>query len=464
MNYYAVKAGRTIGIFDNYPDCQKSINGFSNPVFKGFKTKAEAEAYLNDIDLYEQQVKRDIDDGFVIAYCDGSFREELNRYSYGVLIIDKDFNEHEIFGSAKNEKFLSSKNIIGEIFGVINSLDWAVSNGAEKIKIYHDYDGISKWISGEWEAKSDAAKMFIGLYNAKFADLLTVEFVWIPGHSHNKYNERADELAERAFNNRVREPIKGDHWFTINQFKEQELMSIIELIHEALPEITEEQSDSANWNRYRFTYYRSKLTVTLFKSGKRKLLVQGMPSIIFQIFTTYCYELLGVDSADKIMGEAYRTNIDSQKITASCNELCLNFPPDYPENIKKLVRQSIINLEYYVTSEDYSQYAFPALRALEGHMKYMFSKIGINIISKHGFNMFNKDDTSGLFVLPQSVGISNNDIKVKLEKYYNVYHQERHTILHYGDILGETDSTRIIEKKSEADDIIKKCINIICND
>ena len=53
--------------------------------------------------------------------------------------------------------------MIGEVLGAINAMDWALSNHCDKIKIYHDYQGISSWIVGDWKANSDVAKMYIGV-------------------------------------------------------------------------------------------------------------------------------------------------------------------------------------------------------------------------------------------------------------------------------------------------------------
>ena len=104
-----------------------------------------------DKDLWAEIVSEDIRQGYLVAFCDGSYENSLNRYSYGLVLIDKENNEIPLCGYGSNQKFVSSNNIIGEIFGVINALDWAISNGYEKIKIYHDYEGLSRWISGEWQ-------------------------------------------------------------------------------------------------------------------------------------------------------------------------------------------------------------------------------------------------------------------------------------------------------------------------
>lgn len=153
MKYYAVKKGNKAGVFDNWTDCSAAVKGFSGAEYKSFATKEEAEAYINDKDIYLEQIKNDIEAGYVVAFCDGSFDKESDRYAYGVLAIDMELNEYEICGTSKNPKYLDTKNIAGEVLGVIYAMDWAVSNGYDKIRIYHDYEGLSKWASGEWKAR-----------------------------------------------------------------------------------------------------------------------------------------------------------------------------------------------------------------------------------------------------------------------------------------------------------------------
>ena len=166
MKVYAVKKGHQTGIFDNWTDCQAATKGFSGPEFKSFSTREEAEAYLEDRDIWVEQVAKDNSDGYLVAFTDGSYDEDLKRYSYGVKFIRTDGCEEDICGYGSNQEYIDSNNIIGEIFGVINALDWAISNEFEKIKIYHDYEGLSKWISGEWIANSEVAKMYKSSLNS----------------------------------------------------------------------------------------------------------------------------------------------------------------------------------------------------------------------------------------------------------------------------------------------------------
>ena len=462
MSYYAVKAGHTTGIFDSWAECQNATKGYSGPDFKKFATLEEAEAYMGNVDIYGEAIKKDVADGYIVAFCDGSYDKDRNRYSYGVFIIDKELQEYEVCGSAQNIKYTSSNNIIGEILGVINAMDWAVSNGYDQLKIYHDYEGLSKWLSGEWTAKSDVAKMFVAVYNSKYADLLQVVFEKVKGHSNNTYNDKADELAKRALTENSRVPITGDSWFTIPYFKEDELQAVFDLLSEEYTDISIEKIDKPNSISYKLTMDRKRLSVTLFKGGNKKLLVQGTHSVLFQIFITYINDLIGIKE-ERVFSDAYRKRIDKEKIDNGVNDICPIFPSDYPENIKRLIRQAIINLNYFIECEDYSQYIFPALKALEGHMKYLFGKVGIIITSKQMFGCFEKDASTGIYYIP-TTKVIDDTVRAKLEDYYNYYNTTRHTLFHFGDILGATDATRFVETKGEADEQIKKCLSYICQE
>ena len=84
LKVYAVKKGHKTGIFDNWAECQAATKGFSGPEFKSFTTREEAEAYLEDRDVWVDQVAKDNSEWYLVAFTDGSFDKDLKRYSYGV--------------------------------------------------------------------------------------------------------------------------------------------------------------------------------------------------------------------------------------------------------------------------------------------------------------------------------------------------------------------------------------------
>ena len=66
--YYAVRKGHTTGVFDNWPEAQAATSGFFGPEYKKFKTKEEAEAYLDNRDVWVEQIAEDNKAGYLVAF------------------------------------------------------------------------------------------------------------------------------------------------------------------------------------------------------------------------------------------------------------------------------------------------------------------------------------------------------------------------------------------------------------
>lgn len=457
--YYAVRKGHTTGVFDNWSEAQAATAGFSTPEYKKFKTKEEAEAYLDNRDVWAEQIAKDNKAGYLVAFTDGSYDKKQNRYSYGVVLVLPDGTEESICGYGSNKEYLDSNNIIGETFGVINALDWAISNGYEKLKIYHDYEGLSKWITGQWDAKAKVSKMLVSLYKTKFEDFIQVDFVKVPGHSNVIYNEKADQLAKSALNDGKRVAIHGEHWFSIPYFNKSDFDAFSEIIEEADENITHTVDNKTDKLIYRFRLNNDTVTVSLFKSRQQKLLVQGKNSYLFQVITTMLVEVDGDAKVEQILGNAYRTSIKKDIVDNTFGPIENGLPSAYPPGIKRLIKQAVINLNYYVESEDYSQYAFPALRALEGHIKYLIKLAGGNAGRKFSCFGHDKINPNKYVVLEKFPDKSKN---LYIENCYNYYVSQRNSAFHFGDVLSESyDNTRSINTKEEADEIIKKCIDLI---
>lgn len=455
--YYAVRKGHKTGIFDNWPEAQAATAGFSGPEFLKFKSIEEAKAYLDNRDAWLDQVSADNRAGYLVAFTDGSFDKDLNRYSYGVVLIKPDGTEESVCGFGSNELYLDSNNIIGEIFGVINALDWAVSNGFEKVKIYHDYEGLSKWASGEWKANAKASQMFVSIYKEKFDGVLSVEFVKVPGHSNVSFNEKADQLAKSALIDKKRVPIEGANWYSIPYFSKDDFEAFAEIVKESDGNIACNTTDYPDKSIYRFTLNSDSVTVTLFKTGKHSLLVQGKNDYLFQVIATTIVELDDDCKVEQILGNAYRISIKKDVVEKIFKPIELGLPSNYPAGIKRLLKQASINLNYYIESEDYSQYAFPALRALEGHIKYLISNAGCSV--GHQFSCFNRANPADPYVFTAT--LSDVTKKGCIETCYNYYKSQRDTSFHFGDIIGMTDATRFMATKQEADEVILKCIELI---
>ena len=188
MKYYAVKYENEKKIFTNWDECLEYVKGKKRVLYKAFLSLEEANAYLED--------KKEVNYDLPTAYIDGSYDTVTGCYSFGgVLIIDD-----KIFDFKKKydpDDFSSARNVAGEIKGAGFIINYAYNKGIKELNIIYDYEGIEKWYTGQWKAKSDIAKKYLE-FASEIKDKIKVNFIKVKSHSNNKYNDMADKLAKEA--------------------------------------------------------------------------------------------------------------------------------------------------------------------------------------------------------------------------------------------------------------------------
>ena len=191
---YAVKNGKKTGIFYNWDEVKELMSGFSGAEYKGFKTLKEAEAYLYGEETEQLAFESE---NTLVAYVDGSFDSEKMKYSFGVVLIKDGKVIETISQVGESDEVASMRNVAGELSGAMTAIRYASRNGYEKIKIYHDYEGIGKWARGEWKTNLSCTVSYKE-YCEKMSKKIQLEFIKVPAHSGVEYNEMADKLAKEA--------------------------------------------------------------------------------------------------------------------------------------------------------------------------------------------------------------------------------------------------------------------------
>lgn len=224
--YYAVKVGRVTGIYNTWSECEKQVKGLSGATYKSFKTEDEAKEYLDikeksenrisnaqnikefweDLTIKSDELKLDsrslrqintLRDKEALIYVDGSYRNSDKSYSYGYIIIDKSKNFKIGSKRIKSNEFSKQRNVAGEITGSVQAIKEAINLGYTSLLIYHDYEGIAKWATGEWKANNKYAQA----YNNFFKEVnkeIDIKFIKVPAHSGVYLNELVDNLAKEA--------------------------------------------------------------------------------------------------------------------------------------------------------------------------------------------------------------------------------------------------------------------------
>lgn len=175
---------------------------------------------LGTHELKDQSVKSDLEDiwfekktssdggvenkatGWQI-YVDGSWID--GNIGYGVVILKDDQLIHEIAEPIENsdQDLQNIRQVAGELQAVQDAINWLTENGAIHAEIYYDYNGIEKWATGEWQAKNPITQGY-----RHFIRECTIEITWkkVEGHTGNRWNERADQLAKVGAN-KLRQPL-----------------------------------------------------------------------------------------------------------------------------------------------------------------------------------------------------------------------------------------------------------------
>ena len=226
---YAVRRGRQTGIIYSWDACKASVEGYKGSEYKSFKSELDAKRYLGMLsdstvhtldsvlstsstrtkkvhsgDLVQSVPSNNefnLDENEAIVFTDGSFSPKEGYYSYGFVLFTKD-TQYTMSACDNCTSYIESKNVAGEIFGVIQAINLALRLGISSLTICHDYKGVSAWAEGDWSSHCLVSKVYLD-YLMKLPENFDLGFRHIKSHSGDIYNNLADKLASQAIRDRA---------------------------------------------------------------------------------------------------------------------------------------------------------------------------------------------------------------------------------------------------------------------
>lgn len=190
---YAVRKGKTTGLFYSWSECEAAVSGYPGAEYKGFLTEDEAKEYLG----YKTSKEDKKEELRLIAYVDGSFDAAIGKYAFGCVILTPDGDIIKESGNGDNPESLAIRNVAGEMLGAMTAVRWAIKNGYDNLELRYDYEGIEKWATGVWKAKNTLTQKYAE-YMQRQQNHIKISFRKVKAHSGDYYNEEADKLAKEA--------------------------------------------------------------------------------------------------------------------------------------------------------------------------------------------------------------------------------------------------------------------------
>jgi hypothetical protein len=205
---------------------------------------------------------------------------------------------------------------------------------------------------------------------------------------------------------------------------------------------------------------KDEIVITYYNN--KTVLVQGKPLNLYIEIKLFFYEILSFEQVVKTESDTYKVDLNVAEIR---HELESYLPTAFSfldDRLIRILTPSLSLAKLDIQMEDYSSFAFPALRGLEGYirqlLKFKGNDGGVKNANKLG-SLFKEDvnDYSWLQDFAKS-DIDCDATCSALEKSYNFWKSKRHPYFH---VDRHIQMTPIIWNKGDAETIIHEALTLI---
>lgn len=133
---------------------------------------------------------------YVKAYVDGTVMNNKWGGGYAIFTPENRLIYTDCGKGIDHPELNSMRNISGEMSAAMHATLW-IDKFVGRGIIYHDYIGLSKWVTGEWKTNKEFTRKYVE-FMRPFYTLEIIKFEWVKGHTGVLGNETADMLAKES--------------------------------------------------------------------------------------------------------------------------------------------------------------------------------------------------------------------------------------------------------------------------
>jgi len=205
---------------------------------------------------------------------------------------------------------------------------------------------------------------------------------------------------------------------------------------------------------------KDEIVITYYNN--KTVLVQGKPLNLYIEIKLFFYEILSFEQVVKTESDTYKVDLKVEEIRHEIESYLPTAFSFLDDRLIRILTPSLSLAKLDIQMEDYSSFAFPALKGLEGYIRQLLmfkgNDGGVKNANKLG-SLFKEDPNNYSWL--QDFAKTDIDCDATcsaLEKSYNFWKSKRHPYFH---VDRHIQMTPIIWNKGDAETIIHEALTLI---
>ena len=243
--------------------------------------------------------------------------------------------------------------------------------------------------------------------------------------------------------------------FYIKSIREEEVITILDFLVEDGGDVFENKP-FAQGTKYKIRGSQGD-EITVHHYSNQAMMIQGKPRKLFSDVIVLLGELLPFKDVIEQQLKFYNINVTSADAIGELENRMPEAGKYLEDKLKTILSPCLVFKKIDVALDDYTAFAFPVLKGLEGVLKQIFRDYGI-VVTKDGFGDLIENKAIQVKLIGEAKEkIKNSQIASEICGLYSFYSAQRHPLVHVDGLIATTKTL----SRGEALNLIDTALNLI---